>query len=661
MSRLVKIGFASIDTHVGNMRGNLKKALRVARKGHRDGATIVVMQEQGFAGYSSEDLVQFGTFVDAQLRTFQEFVTAAKALSPVYVVGVTIPFRGHVFNCAAVVYRGKVVGIVPKEKLPNYGIFHELREFTPGYPGMNEKVRLLGESTPIPFGDLVFDFPFGTMAVEVCEDIWSPNGPMSRRAFDADIVVNISSSPFRGGVLGTRREVVATRSSDNQVVAVYTNQYGGQDSNVFDGGGFVYQNGRLLVEAKRWQESYTSVVVDLDETVRSRRENTTWRRDWCDFQGNGRIPKPHHVVEDKWSASSVEGLVLPVKDGNPFIPQQAEKLTAEEEYFSDLISVMQTGLAGYFEKTGAFERIAIALSGGKDSYLTLLVAYSYARQKFDKLPAKKRVQQIRDFIHCVSMPSNFNSDTTKSIARLVCEELGVTFIEQSIEEAFQLEVAAQKQLTGADELPTLVLENIQPRIRAARMWNYATQVGALFLHTGNMSENAVGYTTVGGDMEGGYSLIGNLPKSVINRLLEDISESYEGESLKMLLGTEASAELREGQEDEKDLMPFEILDEQLNLFAGRKLGPVEIYRTLRSKYSGKELRALDPSYKKGDLKRWVKYFVHRFFRMEFKRVRQTLSVHLGSVDLDRERSLFLVVALSLDWLQDELDELDKLP
>lgn len=672
VSNLIKIGFASIDTHVGNFTQNSEKVLAMAIKMAKENCTIAVFQEQVFSGYPSEDLVLFPLFVEEQLKAFQQFATATHqingAFDPVFVVGVTIPHRGQVFNCAACIYKGEILGFVPKEKLPNDGIFHEVRTFSPGIAGYYQLIQPFQNSPlqkEIPFGDLVFDFPFGSLSIEVCEDIWSSNGPMSRRGFESDIVANISASPFRAGVLNTRREMIATRASDNNVVLVYTNQFGGQDADAFDGGGFIYQNGRLIIEGKRWCEGFSASVVDLNTTKRNKGERTTWRRDWVNFVTSS-IPKPRHVKVDYWDSAAVSMLPAPQSNaGNPFIPSEMAAVPPHIEYYNDVLMAMQTGLAGYFEKSGAFERIGIALSGGNDSYLTLLVSWlfakDYVKRKYAELSEWEQEEKIKDFIHCFSMPTRYNSDDTKNIAKLAAKEMRVTFVEESIEDAFNLELAVQEKLKG-EALSSLAKQNIQPRIRGMRMWNWTSEAKALFLHTGNMSENAVGYTTIGGDMEGGYSLIGNLPKSVILRLLKHLhSSGYEFESLQKLLETQASAELEPNQEDEKDLMPFDVLDTLLDLLIGEKKGPYDMYVSVRSKYSDDELSKLAPWYKKGDLKAWTKRFVTLYFRSTFKRVQMPQAVHQGRIDLDRERSLHLPVVMSPDWYKEDFAKIDAAP
>jgi NAD+ synthase (glutamine-hydrolysing) len=196
----------------------------------------------------------------------------------------------------------------------------------------------------------------------------------------------------------------------------------------------------------------------------------------------------------------------------------------------------------------------------------------------------------------------------------------------------------------------MTVQNVQARLRAMRMWNWANSSRALWLQTGNMSEKAVGYTTVGGDLMGAYSLIGNLPKTTIIALLHHLRTKYKFESVQPLLSTKASAELAPDQEDERDLMPFVVLDACFQLFAGEKMMPVEVYRTLRTRFT---------EYPPEQLKQWVKRFVLLFVHSIFKWVQAPQTVHLLPLDLDRERALQLPVVQSLEWLK--LEDLDNEP
>jgi NAD+ synthase (glutamine-hydrolysing) len=656
--RPIRIGLASINNSVGDFTANTDKVLDRARLMFEQGCSIGCFQEQTISGYPCEDFVQWTGFISQQWQELQRLAKASMAFgSMVLTVGLTVAHNGHLYNCVAVICQGEILGLVPKEKLPNYNVFYESRTFSYGFPGQKDICH------DVPFGDLIFHFPFGIVAVEVCEDIWSPDGPMRRRAYSgAELIINASSSPWRWGVLETRREMIATRAGDNQCTVVYVNQFGGQDSLVFDGGSFISQNGRLLFEAKRWQESLETCLIDLDITAARRTSSTTWRTDAHNFL---RANSPVKLIECPNGPLPLKADFQRQKEKQfSFIPCDLPRVSPQEEYFEELLAAMKTGLAGYFEKTGAFKRIGIALSGGKDSVLTLLIAWLYARECFASEPAAEASKKIRDFIRCFSMPTRFNSDLTRNISRLLCEELDVSFCEISIEEAFDREVAAAQQMLGdSGRLTDITIQNIQARIRGERMWNWSNSASALWLQTGNMSEKAVGYTTIGGDMMGGYSLIGNLPKTVVIELLaylyRKLSGSFDLSSLKALLHTKASAELAEGQSDEDDLMPFVVLDACFALFVGEKLMPADLYLRLRQMFTDEELTQIFPRYQKGVLKAWVKRFIRLFANSIFKWVQAPQAVHLATLDLDRERALQLPVVFSRAWLL--LDELDALP
>ncbi|MBU1638764.1 NAD(+) synthase, partial [bacterium] len=321
--------------------------------------------------------------------------------------------------------------------------------------------------------------------------------------------------------------------------------------------------------------------------------------------------------------------------------------------FENQIAAMKLGLKDYFEKTGAFKKIGVAMSGGKDSALTLILAWLYAKERFPN-PA-----DIKEFIQAFSMPTRYNSSETRNVARTLSEELGVGFTELSIEEAFAREEQAARAMLGNTDLDRLTLQNIQARLRGMRMWNWANAAQGLWLQSGNMSEKAVGYTTIGGDLMGGYSLIGNVPKTQVIALLHHFHTEYEIKSLPALLKLQASAELEDNQEDERDLMPFAVLDACFELFAGEKVMPLEIYQLLRDRWSDADLKQMRPDYQPGMLKAWVKRFIQLFTRSIYKWVQAPQAVHLGILDLDRERALQLPSVQASEWLK--LDELDREP
>ena len=628
--RLVKIAIGSVNPTVGAVRSNVDRLLVQARAMAAEGVTIGCFSEQAVGGYPAEDLVQWRSFLAAQRAELERFAAEMADSSTVVVVGVAVGVGGQIFNCAAVVHGGAILGFVPKEKLPTYNVFYEARTFSRGAAG------LALEAGGVPLGDYLFEFDFGLLAAEVCEDVWSPDGPMRRRCYSgAEVVINVSSSPFRVGVVSTRREMLATRSADNEVTFAYANTVGAQDGLVFDGGGFVFQNGRLMLDAPRFREGWTACVVDLDHTLRARREASTWRSDCEAFQrqetavpvlrGGGPTPDRSRL---SYPAPAWEDLFLPSSDR----PERSRR----EEMLDDLIEALALGVKDYFRKTGAFQSIGVALSGGRDSMLTLLIAWRAAQLLREEGSGLDAAELIQAFY----MPTHFSGEGTRDAAATLCRELGVPLRVVPIEEAVEREVEAAGKMLGGGEPTPLTLQNVQARLRASRMWNWANSAGALFLQTGDMSEKAVGYTTIGGDLEGALSVIANVPKTVVIALLERFLQRFGFAGIRRTLETEPGPELAEAQTAEDELMPFAVLDACLWLYAGEKLSPAEAARALQAMFPQTDAARLDG---------WARRFAVLFTRSIYKWVQAPLALHVGSLDLDRERALQLPVVQRGEW------------
>ena len=249
---------------------------------------------------------------------------------------------------------------------------------------------------------------------------------------------------------------------------------------------------------------------------------------------------------------------------------------------------------------------------------------------------------MKTAIHTFYMPTRFSSDATRGAAAQIARDLGVSFTVLPIEEAFDRELAATRVMLGegGPRLTPITEQNVQARIRGARMWNWANTSGALFLQTGNMSEKALGYTTVGGDLEGAYSVIANLPKTVVIALLDRLLRRFGWEGIRMTLGTTAGPELAPDQSGEAELMPFEVLDACLHLYGAEKLAPDEVGRALASLFPERDAAVLAT---------WAEKFAQMFNRSIFKWVQSPLAIHVGSLDLDRERALQLPVVQRMEW------------
>jgi len=648
--RLVKIAVASVNSTVGAVTSNVDRCIALAREIAAEGVTVAVFPEQVIGGYASEDLVQWRGFVASQRRELERFASETASLPTVFTIGLTIGHGGDLYNAAALVHHGKVLLFTAKEKLPTYNIFYEARTFSAGIPLMHL------DAEGVPLADAVATFDFGTLALEVCEDIWSPDGPMRRRCYSgAELVLNLSASPYRAGVVSTRREMIATRASDNQCTVVYANLVGGNDGLVFDGGGFVNQNGRPMLEAKRFREGFEATVVDLDRTQRCRREASTWRTDAERYRlaertvpvlrftaptpdrSGLRYPLPLGYSAPKGVGGHVDSGDYP----SFFLPARGEfTLSPRDVLLDELFEVLALGVADYFRKTGAFDKLGIALSGGRDSCLCVLVAWRAIGVMHPELAGDALREKVGELLHTFYMPSRFSSEGTKKASECLVADIGASFATIPIDDAFEAERGVTQTMLGSEPLTPITEQNIQARVRGARMWNWANTSRALFLQTGNMSEKSVGYTTVGGDLEGCFSVIANLPKTAVVAMLERLYRRYRFDGIAAVLATMAGPELASAQSGEAELMPFSVLDACLYLYAGEKMSEDEV---------AEALPALFPEIEPQQLEAWARKFSVLFTRSIFKWVQAPLAIHLGALDLDRERALQLPVVQRTEW------------
>ena len=684
--RLAKVAVANISPTVGAVTSNVSQLLAVAREMADADVTIGAFPEQAIGGYPPEDLVQWRGFLDGQRRELERFARETADAPTVFVLGLAVAVGGQLFNAAAIVHRGRILGFVPKEKLPTYNVFYEARTFSHG----GSKLAL--DAGGVPLGDYIFRFDFGLVAIEVCEDAWSPDGPMRRRCYSgAEIVVNVSASPYRMGVDETRREMLATRAADNQTVLIYANAVGGQDGLIYDGGGLVFQNGRLVLNAPRFREGWSAAVVDLDRTSRLRMENTTWRTDCEDFRLQ-RLDVPVLVCDGATSDRSQ--LAYPAPAGGSFFlpPSAVAPADARDQALDDLFEALASGVKSYFAKTGAFKSLGIALSGGRDSMLTLLVAWRAAQllrgldggrdgrrdgrrdggrdggQDFSPAGAQEHPAGAQEhpadakghpadrspgsLITAFYMPSRHSQEATRTAAQTLADELGVELRTVPIDEATDRELAVTREMLRGAEPTELTRQNVQARLRGQRMWNWANSSGALFLQTGDMSEKAVGYTTMGGDLEGALSVIANVPKTVVIALLDRLHRRFGFAGVAATLATDPGPELADKQVAEHELMPFAVLDACLHLYAAEKMSPDEVEDALVS---------LFPEATRQQANAWATRFTTLFTQSIYKWVQSPLCLHVGSLDLDRERALQMPVVQKTEWTASKAVKESKAP
>ncbi|HEX8793756.1 MAG TPA: NAD(+) synthase, partial [Polyangiaceae bacterium] len=422
----------------------------------------------------------------------------------------------------------------------------------------------------------------------------------------------------------------------------YVNLVGANDGLVFDGGGWIAQNGRVLLEAERFHEGVQAVTLDLDRTARLRTENTTWRDDQEAFASLALGTDRVRVEAPTAFTSAAEPLAFPApRNKSFFLPAEAAARTARDGFCTELLDALALGVGDYFEKNGCFKTIGVALSGGRDSLLCLAIARRWIDQRYASLPAEQRRKKAQEILRAFYMPTRFSSKETRAAAEQTAKDYDAPFAIVPIDDAFEREVGAiAGMLQPGETLTEMARQNVQARIRSERMWTWANTAQGLFLQTSNMSEKAVGYVTIGGDGEGALSVIANVPKTVVNYVIDWLYETTRAEGIRLTLLKPASAELAADQEDERELMPFPVLDACFALFAGEKMNEDEVARAMVSIF---------PEHDPKQLADWVARFVRLFTASIYKWVQAPISLHVGNLDLERERALQLPVVQRSEW------------
>src|SRR6187551_793483 len=455
---LLRVALAQINPTVGDIRGNARKISEYIARARDEGAALVVFPELALTGYPPEDLLLKTSFLDASRTALRELATEAKDI--VAVVG--YPEQAEdVYNTAAVLADGDVVAGYRKMYLPNYGVFDEQRYFQSGSEGA------IVEVNGVPVG------------ISVCEDIWEPGPPaMSEALAGAQVLVNLSASPYRAGYGARRERMLTQRAVDYLSAVVFVNTVGGQDELVFDGHSLaIDQDGRVIARAPQFDESLTLCTIDPRAIAAARLRDTRHRVNVRRQRRAASVAEPPVFTlasletEASGEPSVVSGELAPT------LGPQAE-----------IYAALRIGLRDYVDKNG-FERVVIALSGGIDSALAALIAA-------DALGP--------DRVTCISMPSPYSSEGTRADARAIAENLGVDFREIGIEQA----MGAYDELLGEafeGRDPDVAEENLQARIRGNVVMALSNKFGWLVIATGNKSEMSVGYATLYGDMAGGFA------------------------------------------------------------------------------------------------------------------------------------------------------------
>ena len=520
----LRLALAQINPAVGDIAGNCGKIVSRIQEARSQQADIVVFPELCTTGYPPEDLLLKPDFVKAAMRGLLEIAPETRGLTAI--VG-TVWAEQDLYNAAAVFHDGQLTATCAKRWLPNYGVFDENRYFQPGLE------------------DVVFVRNGAVFGVSICEDIWYPDGPPRTQAFEggAQLLINVSASPYHVGKGHARERMMATRAADNTAFVAYCNMVGGQDELVFDGHSVICDpQGAVVARARQFQEQLLLADLPLDQVFRWRLRDTRRRR--AVQAGKSRIQRIELPAGEPRVNSALPGPLLAAP-----LPRIAE-----------IYNALVLGTRDYVRKNN-FRQVVLGLSGGVDSSLTAAVAA-------DAVGAENVVG--------VAMPTRYSSSHSLEDAEQLATALGIRFLTIPIEPAFTalLDILAP---AFSDCPQDLTEENIQPRIRGTVLMALSNKFQWLVLTTGNKSEVAVGYSTLYGDTAGGFAVI----KDVHKMLVYDLCR-YRNEDAGLMiipqrvLDKAPSAELRPGQKDSDSLPEYPILDTILHAYVEEGRAPADI-------------------------------------------------------------------------------------
>lgn len=633
--KLIHVGAAVLNQTPLDWDGNAARIRRACDLARKAGVSILCLPELCISGYGCEDAFHSPDLHAMSWRVLHELLPATRGL----IVGLGLPifFRGAVFNAAALVVDGRLVGLSPKQHLAGDGLHYEPRWFKP-WPG--DRAEAMEDGLPI--GDLHFDVGGVKLGFEICEDAWVAERPgAGLSGAGVDLILNPSASHFAFGKQAVRERFVLEGSRAFGVTYVYTNLLGNEAGRaVYDGGAMIAEGGRLVAAGPRFsfaEVGLTHAVVDVEATRMNRARTGSFQPDLGDGETCITVPfdwptqEPHPATNDRepWEASE----------------------TLKEEEFTRAVALALFDYARKSRSSG----FVVSLSGGADSAAVATLVAVAVRESVRELgmPEALRRWGLRaDLLEgviggderaltgavltCVYQPTRNSSETSRNAAMSVADGLGAKYLELDVEAMANGYRTVVEEAIGRDltwERDDIALQNIQARARAPGVWMLANLSGALLLSTSNRSEAAVGYATMDGDTSGGVSPVAGIDKVFLLKWLRWMQQEGPDQlgaidELGPVTRREPTAELRPPeaeQRDEDDLMPYDVLDAVERAAIRDRHAPVAVYRVLRAARPELEPRLLAS---------WVERFFRLWSRNQWKRERYAPSFHVDDENLD---------------------------
>ncbi len=648
---IIKVATAVPTVKVADCVSNIKGIESLVVQAEGQGVEIIVFPELSVTGYTCQDLFRQQLLLDATENCVMQLLEFSRQLDIISIVGVPMAVGDLLLNCAIVMQRGKILGIVPKTFLPNYNEFYEKRWFASSQDLRDQDLRYAGHPVSITAAPQLFRTGDGILfGVEICEDVWAPTPPSNHLALaGADIIFNLSASDELIGKHDYLKDLLAQQSARTICGYVYSGAGFGESTQdvVYGGNALVYENGRLLAEGERFalESQLVTAQIDVERLRGDRRGNTTF------VNAQRRMMNEDIRISRAESAAMPHDFVLERKvNPHPFIPTNTDMQKSCEEIFN--IQVM--GLAKRILHTHA-KTVVVGISGGLDSTLALLVCV----KTFDKLKLDRKG------IVGVTMPGFGTTGRTHNNAVSLMQSLGVDMREVNISKSVLQHFEDIGQNPDAHDV---TYENAQARERTQILMDLANKLGGLVIGTGDLSELALGWATYNGDHMSMYAVNTSIPKTLIQYLVKFVAQTVDDESASTLydiIATPISPELipagSDGsiQQKTEDLVgPYELHDFFLYHFLRNGFGPRKIF-VLAKRAFGESLPPVEGvgRYDDETILHWLKTFCRRFFNQQFKRSCLPDGPKVGSVSLsprgDWRMPTDAVVTL---WL----DEVEKL-
>ena len=610
----VKVAVASVPLRVADCAYNAQQCIAAVLRAKSLGARILVLPELCLTGYSCNDLFGQETLRHKALTALVQVAEATAGADALTFVGLPFAWNGRLYNCAAALYNGKVLALIPKTHIPNYGEFYEARYFTPAPPTMGQASGFWSRGQAVPFGGNVLfthpELPEFSVGCEICEDLWAPRQPSQDLALaGATIIVNLSASPAVIGKGSYRRDLVAGQSARLMCGYLYACaccQESTQDL-VYAGHNLIAENGVVLAESTTMEPDLLVSELDVRHLITERTRQSTH----C-------FSQPEQLLELPLDFPIESTSITRTIDPHPFVPANT---AGRQSRCEEILSIQAAGLAKRLDHTQA-KTALVGLSGGLDSTLALLVA----------VRAMELLGKPASAVLGVTMPGFGTTDRTYRNALDLMEALGVTRREISIADACVQHMA---DIGHDPSVHDITYENTQARERTQILFDLANKEGCLLVGTGDLSELAMGWCTYNGDHMSMYGVNASVPKTLVRYLVDYVAGELGGrteEILRDVLDTPVSPELlppdangKIAQKTEEKIGPYELHDFFLYHFVR--------FGFDREKLAMLAEKAFDGQYDRPTIDRWLTEFLRRFFISQFKRSCIPDSPKVGSVSL----------------------------